>query len=509
MLNIKSRAVRYTLILAVIGVIVSSLITYVQRSTVRTYEQSLPFISLGDNIKNRTTKGHLWFEELMAGDDGNDIDRDVLSLFKSSREILEGAMNGSETELGKFEKSSDGEINILLKKGIDDLDLLIKATLDRWEFRKQSLSTVGVDSISKGEEAGGDLDSKFDATYERVQESMDQLVNHVNKTVTEDSIYFNTLSWISIFFTSVVFVILCQQLFRVQSRSDKLTDESKAQLEFETKRVTTMSSIIDAISAGNYNVDLGKADAQDNLTATLLTMRDRLKENAEIERQRNWATSGLAQIGDILRANSISATELYDNIIRFVVKYTKSTQGGLFLLHEEEGKPKTLDLMACYAYERKKFIKKKIEIGEGLVGQCFLEGEHILLLKVPEEYLVITSGLGGANPSALLLVPLKINGKIYGVLEIASFQNYNAYEIELAEKLGESIASTISTVRINESTRVLLATTQQQAEEMKSQEEEMRQNLEELSATQEEMGRKEKEYIDKINILEARLLSLN
>ena len=303
MLTIKSRAVRYTLILAIIGAIVSALIAYVQRSTIRMYEQSIPFVSLGDNIKNLTTKGHLWFEELMAGDEGNDLDRDLLALFKSSREILESALNGSETELGNFEKSEDREINVLLKKGIDDLDLLIKATVARWEFRKKSLAHADKDSVSSGEEAGGNLDMQFDATYERIQESMDKLVNHVNMTVSNKSSYFNILSWVSIWFTTIVFIILCQQLFRIQSRSDKLKNESAAQLEFETKRVSVMSRIIDAISTGNYAVDLGEADKQDGLTATLLNMQDKLKQNAETEHQRNWATSGLAQIGDILRAN--------------------------------------------------------------------------------------------------------------------------------------------------------------------------------------------------------------
>lgn len=93
---VKSRAFRYTVILAVIGLILTSLVSYVERSTIATYARNLPFVSLGDNIKNRTTKGHLWFDELMAGDEGNDIDRDVLSLFISSKAILEAALNGVE-----------------------------------------------------------------------------------------------------------------------------------------------------------------------------------------------------------------------------------------------------------------------------------------------------------------------------------------------------------------------------------------------------------------------------
>ena len=77
-------------------------------------------------------------------------------------------------------------------------------------------------------------------------------------------------------------------------------------------------------------------------------------------------------------------------------------------------------------------------------------------------------------------------------MELATFSKYETHEVELVEKLTESIASTISAVRISESTRILLEKTQQQAEEMRAQEEEMRQNMEELEATQEEMRRKEK-----------------
>jgi hypothetical protein len=97
---------------------------------------------------------------------------------------------------------------------------------------------------------------------------------------------------------------------------------------------------------------------------------------------------------------------------------------------------------------------------------------------------------------------MRVNEKTYGVIELASFKMYEEHEIVLIEKFAESIGAEVSSVKSNESTKILLEKTQQQTEEMRAQEEEMRQNMEELSATQEEMVRKEREYVSRIRELE-------
>jgi PAS domain S-box-containing protein len=244
------------------------------------------------------------------------------------------------------------------------------------------------------------------------------------------------------------------------------------------------------IGNGKYDSQFAPLSDHDVLGNALLNMRGNLARVAEDDKKRNWTTEGLAKFGEILRGNNSDVQKLTDEIVGNLVKYLKANQGALYVIDDTgENEDQTMSMVSCYAWDKKKFINQKVHVGEGLAGQAWQEGDIIYITDVPQNYVRITSGLGDANPNAILIVPLKVNDQIFGVVELATFGSFKDFEIDFVKRIAESIASTISSVKVNARTQRLLSESQQMTEEMRAQEEEMRQNMEELQATQEEMQR--------------------
>lgn len=258
------------------------------------------------------------------------------------------------------------------------------------------------------------------------------------------------------------------------------------------------------ISQGNFDYEYTPSGDEDMLGNSLLQLRESLitakkeEEKRKLEDiRRNRATDGIAIFSEILRQNQKDIKKLGREIISNLIKFLKANQGVIFIVEEENGK-KYLNLIAAYAWNREKYLEKKIEIGDGLIGAVAEEKFTVYMTDVPEDYIEIKSGTGGANPRSILLVPLKIDEDILGVIEIASFNEFEQYEIEIVERIAENIASTLKSVKISEQTTELLEKFQIQAEEMKYQEESLKNTIQELQKSHDEVKLREEELSTKL-----------
>jgi len=273
-------------------------------------------------------------------------------------------------------------------------------------------------------------------------------------------------------------------------------------IENSIRNLQHASEFIEHIAGGNYTAEWkdlsekNKAINETSLAGRLTRMRDQLKHMKLEEEARLWSNEGLTKISETVRNHQNDLAVLSNEVVRFLTKYMGAQQGGLFVLKSDD-KNQYLELTACHAYDRKKFVERRIDIGVGLVGQTFLEGETTMLTKIPQGYTYITSGMGEATPGCVLIVPMKYNDTIEAIIEIAGLEKFEKHQVAFLEKAGEFVASALQGVRTTEKMKSLLETSQRQAAEMRATEEELRQNMEELIATQEAMARKhaEEEYV--------------
>ncbi|CAN5225867.1 hypothetical protein BH23BAC1_BH23BAC1_38290 [soil metagenome] len=294
------------------------------------------------------------------------------------------------------------------------------------------------------------------------------------------------------------------------SKEEADLDNEKNIIENIINNLNKTAYFINEMAGGKYEVTWEGLDEenkdlnQTTIAGELLNMRDEMKRKREDALQQKWVSEGLNKISEILRDHQNDFNLMTEKTLAFVVKFLEAQQGAFFVLMEDlESNEKNLELVSCFAFNRKKYETQRIEPGQGLIGQAYLEKEPILMTRLPPDYIRITSGLGEANPDCLIIYPFKHNEKVVAVLELASFKIFDSSAKKFLESASKTIAASLVAIRTNQITKELLEKSQQQAEEMRAQEEEMRQNMEELEATQEEMKRKELELKAALEQLQA------
>jgi len=330
------------------------------------------------------------------------------------------------------------------------------------------------------------------------------------------------ISFIGLFIFSFISLFIAQRLtLPLKQATSILKDLDKGIIDFSKKvstrskdelaemgrslnqLMTTLSETANfakKMGQGDFMVDYKALSSNDVLGNALIDMKNNLLKAQEQEDIRNlerkkltWSQEGIALIGEVLRKSTENFEEYLFNIVSNIVGYLKAEQGGIFLLNDDNPDKVFLELRMAYAYNKRKVLDTKIEIGESLVGRCFQEKELIYLTNLPDGYTVISSGLGDHDPKSLLLLPLMFENESFGVIEIASLHTFADFEMDFLRSIGERITSSISVALKNVKTKELLEKYQIQSDKIEQRELALQENLKELQKVQEEAMAKESE----------------
>ncbi|WP_161822792.1 ATP-binding protein, partial [Sporotomaculum syntrophicum] len=142
------------------------------------------------------------------------------------------------------------------------------------------------------------------------------------------------------------------------------------------------------------------------------------------------------------------------------------------------------------------------------VGQCALENREIHLEQVPDNYIKITSGLGAASPKNILILPVKFNDQVLGVIELASLDEFSPSHKEFLHRVLNIMGITINRIANHMQVEKLLKESQIYTEELQTQSEELQLQQEELKTFNEKLEEQYKESKQKTVELEKAKLSL-
>ncbi|HXV21682.1 MAG TPA: response regulator [Desulfuromonadales bacterium] len=229
------------------------------------------------------------------------------------------------------------------------------------------------------------------------------------------------------------------------------------------------------IAAGSYAEVIRLRSEEDTLGIALRTMTASLAERERESRAENWLKTGQNQLGENLRSNQ-ELQILAAAVVGFLAERLHSQIGCLYLLDEKAGRLRRQGSYACATEE----LPAGFALGEGLVGQAAADRRTLLLSDIPADYLRIGSAVGTTLPRHLLIAPFMFEGRLLGVVELASLTPFTELEQEFVSRAGAILGSGFSLALARREMQLLLQTTLEQAEELRVQQEELAATNEEL-----------------------------
>ncbi len=269
-----------------------------------------------------------------------------------------------------------------------------------------------------------------------------------------------------------------------------------------TNQVRAIAEVATAVTKGDLTRSIqvearGEvAELKDNIN----TMIGNLRATTDRNQEQDWLKTNLARFTRMLQGQRDLVT-VGKLLLSELAPLVNARQGTVYQMQSDapDSSP-TLSLLAGYAIGDDQ--SRRIQVGQGLVGQCALDKQRILLTKVPPGYTRVHSSLGSARPKNIVVLPVLFEGETKAVIELSALQPFTATHLTFLEQLTQSIGVVLNTIEATMRTENLLQQSQQLTLELQTRQTELQQTNEQLALKAQQLAEQNVEVERKNNEVE-------
>ena len=248
-----------------------------------------------------------------------------------------------------------------------------------------------------------------------------------------------------------------------------LTDNVNQLASALTSQIRAIAEVSTAVTKGDLTRSItveaqGEVAAlKDNINQMISNLKDTTQKNTE----QDWLKTNLAKFSSMMQGQrSITAVA---QLIMSELTPLVDAQLGAFFMSEQDNSEIALNLIASYAFDERRNLSNRFQLKQGLVGQCAYEKKRILLRKVPDDYVYVSSSLGESKPINVVVMPVLFEGDVKAVIELASFHPFTANYLNFLDQLMDSIGVVLNMISSSMRTEELLQELKRSNAELEAQ----------------------------------------
>src|SRR3989442_362662 len=247
-----------------------------------------------------------------------------------------------------------------------------------------------------------------------------------------------------------------------------------------TNQVRAIAEVATAVTKGDLTRSIqveasGEvADLKDNIN----TMIDNLRLTTDRNTEQDWLKTNLARFTGMLHGQR-DLTTVGRMLLSELAPLVNAQQGVIYQMETEEASGMTL--LSASADDGRDGHRPRLQVGEGLIGQCAAEKRRMLITDLPSYAVPIRSGLFQAVPRNVIVLPVLFEDQVKAVIELASLGAFTASHLAFLEQLTASIGIVLNSIEATMQTEGLLKQSQQLATELQTQQKELQQTIEQLA----------------------------